>query len=278
MLRCKDPAGKRIFLWIILFFVIAVIFQICADCGVLRKSIEILLNVPGRSMETFGDLLRYVGFFYHFDFLMIFGFFFFQILVIFIAPIGGALFCRRLKTILKTEVSRYQSRRKFIITKMAEYSAYVSLSMYSGFLIVFLIGCFLCPVVEDINGVQYRTLFCDWFGNGFYLNFRHLYWLLEGATKYLFIPFVYSMFSCSLSFVVQKTYFVYFLPIVYWFGGTILGYFVHQFDPILFQYFSPSFIMACSADVITILVFVPHLIIVFITYLLYKRAVKKYEF
>ena len=94
MLRFKDPAGKRICLWLILFFVIAVVVQVCVDCNVLQKSLEIILNVPDRYTETFGDLLRYVGFFYHFDYLMIFGFFFFQILIIFIAPIGGALFCR----------------------------------------------------------------------------------------------------------------------------------------------------------------------------------------
>lgn len=277
MLRFKDPAGKRICLWLILFFVIAVVVQVCVDCNVLQKSLEIILNVPGRYTETFGDLLRYVGFFYHFDYLMIFGFFFFQILIIFIAPIGGALFCRRLKTIMNMEASRYPSKKKLITTKMLEYSAYVSLGTYIGFLIVFIAACFLCPVADDINGVQYRTLFCDWFGNDFYMNFRHAYWLLEGTVKYLFIPFVYSLFSCSLSFAVSKTYLVYFLPIVYWFGGTILGYFVHQIDPNIFQYYSPSFIMACSGEVVTILVFIPHLIILLLTYLLYRRAVTGYE-
>ena len=133
MLRFKDPAGKRICLWLILFFVIAVVVQVCVDCNVLQKSLEIILNVPDRYTETFGDLLRYVGFFYHFDYLMIFGFFFFQILIIFIAPIGGALFCRRLKTIMNMEASRYPGKKKLITTKMLEYSAYVSLGTYRVF-------------------------------------------------------------------------------------------------------------------------------------------------
>lgn len=137
MLRFKDPAGKRICLWLILFFIIAVVGQICVDCNVLQKSLEIIWNVPGKYTETFGDLLRYVGFFYHFDYLMIFGFFFFQILIIFIAPIGGALFCRRLKTIMKMEASRYPSKKKLITTKMLEYSAYVYFCLNKGIFSVF---------------------------------------------------------------------------------------------------------------------------------------------
>lgn len=277
MITFKDKIGRMVFISTIIFFLLTILIQLNSELSVIRYTVEILTNMANRYFYNFHELIRYLQFFLHLDYYMIWLTNLFQLLLIFIFPISGVLFGQRLKTIFKLEIYRLQNKKRFMLFKIFEYSLYISLGIYIGYLIFFFIGCFICPIEQ--NGVPYRTMFCDIVGMNFYFNHRQLYWFTEGTIRFLFIPFVYTSFSCILALVVSKPFLIYFIPILYWYGGTALGFFVHNFNSHIYQYLSPSLIMASGGLVVnTLYIFLPHLLIILISFLLFKGIVNKYEF
>lgn len=273
----NDKLTRKVCLIIFLLFVFLVIFQLDNRFQVFRIFFRILFRLDdSAAYTTFEDFWSYIAFFLHLDSYIIWTTSFFQIIMIFFLPIAGVLLYQRMNTIIAMEAVKYKSQNRLFFDKAIRYSLVISLAIFTGYLVMFIPACFLCPVENE--GILYRTIFTDILGTGFYFNHRQLFYLLEGFTRFFFVPFTYSFFSCSIAFYIKNRYLVYFLPIFYWIGGIAIGYFFYYIIPDYHFYFSPSTIMASGTfNINTFLIFMPHIFIWIISILLVKRAGKKYE-
>lgn len=92
-------------------------------------------------------------------------------------------------------------------------------TFFISYTIFLFIGIFLSQSKPEAPVQAFDLMF----SNGFSIHsFAWIGYLIEGFIKCFLFPFVYTFFSCSISLHNEKTYECIFIPVIYYFIGTIV--------------------------------------------------------
>ena len=272
----RDKTFKRTIIVLFILVFLTTIFFFDNDSRFIRDLIEYFKGYGYyKDLET---LLSGFNFIYHVDMLVTWTFAPYQFMMIPIIAIAGVFMFSRLHGIFMYESIKYEQRNVFFIKKALLYSLGISFSFFMTYFI-FLIIAFIFLRIDYESGIIYRSLFVDILGKNLYFSHREIFYFLEGFTRFLFIPFVYSIFSCAIAFFVNKKHMAYFVPLLIWFGFMAVGYLFYYLFPNIGQYFSPTMILASSSyQVNTFFALLPHLIVLSASIYFIIKAAKSYEF
>lgn len=203
----------------------------------------------------------------------------FQIIITFIAGLGGLQFCLKFRSIEKMKYYRYHSMRRAFYLDCLRYSLKWAAAIFAGYLIIYALLC-VCTSVPDTDYSQIpRTLFLDILGQDFYFDHHRLYWFMEGCVRFLWIPFTYAFFTCALSITAYNSKIVYLIPNLYYiiltaFCATVLNGLLGL--SWLANILNPSVVMASSTyEISTPMLLLPTLIPVIISVCLIERYMEK---
>ena len=214
---------------------------------------------------------------WQFDYLLIFGTNFFQILLPCIVSISGILFYKKFHSIYQYTIYRNANYKKYLLQEIMK----ESLKMASAFFMSFIIYYIMRLIISKgaMSPYMERSLFLDILGNQFYYNYKYLYYILDGLTRFFLIPFIYSFFSCSLAIVLPTQKQVLFASNIYYYGLSMMGFALQYLFGDYAIYINPSVIMASGSynHVNTILLFVIHLIPIVISLFIIKRKSRYVE-
>ena len=214
---------------------------------------------------------------WQFDYLLIFGTNFFQILLPCIVSISGILFYKKFHSIYQYTIYRNANYKKYLLQEIMK----ESLKMASAFFMSFIIYYIMLLIISKgaMSPYMERSLFLDILGNQFYYNYKYLYYILDGLTRFFLIPFIYSFFSCSLAIVLPTQKQVLFASNIFYYGLSMMGFALQYLFGDYAIYINPSVIMASGSynHVNTILLFVIHLIPIVISLFIIKRKSRYVE-
>lgn len=124
-----------------------------------------------------------------------------------------------------------------IIILLFKHASLGALSLY----IAYIFYCILGLVFGQDENTS-RVAFDFLLGVNFAQSNIFLYFIIEGFIKYFLFTFIYCLFSCSIALVAKKLVFTVIIPIVYYFGFSII------FGAILdIQILTPSYIHGFSS-------------------------------
>lgn len=189
------------------------------------------------------DKWEYINIEYNYDYMMIWG----ALPMQFLLPIFSALpvlrFIDEKHGFLDQAAMKCRSFFKFYMKTIIKYALITAATCFMGYMIYYLVGIIFFRINPE--NFDYREMFRDIFGDGLYRDHRYLFYFLEGIPKYIFVPFVYGLFSLGISLWTNKKFMVIFIPTLYYLGFSALMMLL----PIgsLKYYLAPSFMMAASS-------------------------------
>lgn len=212
-----------------------------------------------------------INYSWKFDYLLIFGTNLFQVLLPCIVSICGVMFFNNYNTIYNFSIYRGTKYKYFIKRSIRNESLKMALSVFLSFMLYYLIMLLLTH--GSLSSYMGRTLFLDILGENFYNNFTYLYYIMDGLVRFFLIPFIYSYLSCFLAIYLKTQKQVFFCSNIYYYGLSIVGFGLYYLIGDLAIYINPSVIMASGTynNVNTILLFLIHLIPLFVCYFILKR-------
>ncbi len=209
---------------------------------------------------------------WEFDYSIIFGTNFFQLLLPCIVSIFGVLFYQKYHTIYQMVSYRKNNFRSFLQKEILKESLKVAISIFLSFVIFYILMFFVAD--GEMTNYMGRELFLDILGDNFYYQHTYLYYILDGLTRFFFIPFVYTMLSCSVALIAKSQKQAFFSANIYYYGLSVLGFALYYALGDKAIYLNPSVIMASGSytDVRTFLLFAIHLIPIAISYFIIKKV------
>lgn len=142
---------------------------------------------------------------------------------IYIFPIFALLpiiaFHNEKKLYFQQGFNRFKNYNKSIIKTILTYSVIGGLTISLGFIIYFTIGSFfMTRSIQNIGG--YASILPD----RFYVNHPYLFFVFLAITMYFTIGFVFGLFGCGISMMVENKYLIIAIPlIVYILDAYIIG-------------------------------------------------------
>lgn len=132
---------------------------------------------------------------------------------VFIFPIFALLpiiaFHNEKKLYFQQGFNRFKNYNKSIIKTILTYSVISGLTISLGFITYFTIGSFfMTRSLEDIGG--YASILPD----GFYSNHPYLFFVFMAITIYFVIGFVFGLFGCGISMLVENKYLIIVIPLI----------------------------------------------------------------
>lgn len=118
---------------------------------------------------------------------------------------------------------RKKKYRTFVFEDVLKKSIAMAFSVYIGFVIIWVINHFLYTHMIDPQHPG-RSLLSDILGKRFFIENTFLYFLLEGAIRFFFMPFIYSFFANACAYVVNKGWKAYLASNLYYFVLAIVGF------------------------------------------------------
>lgn len=179
-----------------------------------------------------------------FDYCIAFGTYFFQFLIPFYGALISVSFGSRYRVIKELG---YPKRRKFKKTLWSDTlltAIFIAFAIFMAFLLYFL----FCVIISDgdFTSGYSRPLFLDWFGDDFYVNHRYIYTLLEGFLKFFVLPLSYGLLGIGCVLFDKKNKALAAIPLLYYFGLTILGSALMANQMELGLYFNPTVLMSAG--------------------------------
>ncbi len=161
---------------------------------------------------------------YHwtYDYLVIWGTNLFQLLIPIIAAISALLFYTKNQTINKFAVNKNKNYKKFLLKEATIISFKIAFSIFMAFIVFYISSIILSNGATNSN--ISRNFLLDILGTDFYYNNTKLYYFIDGFFRLFMIPFIYSIFACSISMYLKNVKQVFLAPIVYYFGLTLISY------------------------------------------------------
>lgn len=213
---------------------------------------------------------------WNFDYLIIFGTNLFQILLPIIVSVTGLIFYTKYNSIYKFALYR-KEYKKYLLSEIFKESFKMSIIIFSSYMVYYIL---LLLITKGNNySFMQRTLFLDILGQNFYNNHLYLYYLLDGSLRFLIIPFIYSMLACSISIICKTKKQVLLISNIYYYGMSMIGFFMYYIIGDNSIYLNPSVIMASGTynNVHTIMLFAIHLVPIIISVLILERKNKSVE-
>ena len=175
------------------------------------------------------SLIKYVLVEYDwtYDYMLIWGTNIFQLLIPIFASISAIIFYIKNQTINKFIFYREKSYKWYNFKEMLKISLKTSLSVFFAFLVLFIFSIIISKGATNPN--ISREFLLDILGDNFYSNYTLLYYFLDGTFRLFLIPLIYSILACSASLLFKNTKQVFLVPIIYYFGLTIISYFISNF-------------------------------------------------
>lgn len=185
-----------------------------------------------------------------FDEVIIWGTMLFQLFI----PLLSCIFCIQYYsehiTINKMKYHRKSKYKKYIFKDIAWISLKCAMTIFSGYLIFYLITITFSPnPIQNPDLTIPRTLILDIVGNSFYYSFPKTYWFLEGSIRFFIVPFQLSFVACVFSLIFKSSRLSYITVVGYYFVMSALMAAIGQFD-LPYQihiYLNPSVIMASGS-------------------------------
>ncbi|MDR3215583.1 MAG: hypothetical protein LBT75_04875 [Bacilli bacterium] len=189
----------------------------------------------------------------HFDYNIIFGPNLLQLFPPVFASISAYLFYQFYHNFLHYKLYRQDRYFKTIIKQIGSNANKMALSIFISFLIFYIFLFFfsngsnaISYVEKDSTGVIIipKSLLLDLFTDQFYLKHIYLYYLLEGFIKFYLITFSYCFLAQSLVVFFYNLKLIIMIPILYFYGLTMLCLALNDFCPPLFIHLNLMTIMA----------------------------------
>ena len=181
-----------------------------------------------------------------FDYSIIFGTNFFQLILPCIVSISGLVFYNKYHNIYNFSIHRNQNYKKYIKKEIRNESIKTSLSVFSAFLFFYILIIVITKGELSTYGMG-RSLFLDVFGTSFYYANPYFYYLLDGLVRFFLIPFIYTYFSCSVSIIAKSKKQVFFISNIYYYGLSVIGFGLYYIFGEIAIYINPSVIMASGS-------------------------------
>lgn len=202
----------------------------------------------------------------------------FQIIITFLAGLGGLSFYKKFRSIEKMKYYRYKSMRESFYRDCLIEALKWAAAVFVGYFIVYTILCIICDVPEVDYSQIPRTLFLDILGKDFYFNHHRLYWLLEGLIRFFWVPFTYAFFTATLSLTAFNSSIVYLIPNLYYIIMTAFSAIVFNglLKSSIGNILNPSVLMASSSyELSTISLLLPSLIPILLGCIVIEYYLKK---
>ena len=189
------------------------------------------------------NIIKFVlgNFKWTYDFMLIWGTNIFQLMIPFFASICALIFYNQNQTINNFIINKKKTYKSFLFKEIFMVSLKMATIVFLAF-IIFYIFCIVISKGESSPNI-YREFMLDIIGNDFYYKHTQIYYFLDGAIRMFLIPFIYSMFACSISLFFKSIRNVFLFPIVYYFGLTLFS-FVISYIIDFGIYISPLIVMA----------------------------------
>ncbi len=177
-----------------------------------------------------------------FDSLIVFGTRIFQLILPLFAVVSGIEFYKYFNTICKFKINSKKNYRKFILKKITINAAKIAFSIFMAYCLYLLVS--YCISDFSYNSKTTRDFLLDIIGEEFYGEHIVLYYFLEGAIRFLFMPFIYSCLAQTSVLYFQNIKQVIATPIIYYYLLATIGYGLNMLDHPISIYINPSAIMA----------------------------------
>lgn len=182
---------------------------------------------------------------WRFDYMIIFGTNYFQLLLPCITSLAGVFIFIRNKTIYNYSIYRNKIYKNYLKSEILRNSLLFSITIFLSY-ITFFVLIFYITKGKNTDYLT-RTLFIDIIGNSFYYNHTHLYYFLDGCIRFLLIPFVYSFFSSTVALLCQSMKKMLFMSNIYYYGMCAIGFVFYFLFGDIALYINPSVIMASGS-------------------------------
>lgn len=171
------------------------------------------------------------------------------------------------------------THKKSLIKRLIIHCIKISICIFTAYVLFWLIGLLLFPKTNSLNDSSYyeiRETFSDIIGINFYLNYRYIFYLIEGILKCLPFSFIYGLFSMCIGLNTDKKYLSILIPVFFYFISIPLITSLPSFA--LKDYFYPNTIFVVGSmsqpnTFLLFLAFIPPIVI--ITVLLLKQILSK---
>lgn len=247
----RDKLGYEITSMLIIAIVVFIIMVLSVFGPQLHGFVQYLTSEQYR-MYTVDDTLYHNAFDYlwkgitqsawSFDSEIIFGTAIFQLLLPFFGTLAAVLFLGKWESIYQLEMSRGKRYGTFLYQKTIAQAATVAGGSFIGFL--FYYGFVWLIAQGRIEESVTRPLFTDWFGSSFYSDHRYLYTVLEGILRFLYLPFIYSVFAIGITTLSHRPKLAPLVPLLYYYGWVMIAIALYQINPDWYLYTNPAVIMS----------------------------------
>lgn len=179
---------------------------------------------------------------WRFDYIIVFGTNFFQLLLPFIVSVTGVYFYLKYNSIYKMSIYREKKYKLFIGRQIMNNSLKTAVSVFAAYLVFYVIVLFLTQ--GKLTVYMGRTLLLDILGHSFYDSHTYLYYLLDGIIRFFLVPLSYAFFSCTLATMLNSQKQILLLSNVYYYGLSIIGFGLYYLFGKWMIYINPSVLMA----------------------------------
>lgn len=215
---------------------------------------------------------------WQFDVSIIFGTEIFQLVIPLLATVSGVTFYINRESILQMKYYRInESYRTNLCKYIIKESLFMSISIFTAYMVFYLLIYFLSN--NHFNMTVTRDFLKDILGTRFYANNPYLYYFIEGLVKFLFIPFIYSFFSCSTVLVLNNRKKIILAPNLYYFGLSVIGFGLTYIIGAYSLYINPSSIMVVGSlnEINSVLIIFTSMVPFFIACILIYWGTKNVE-
>lgn len=284
---------KKNIIYIILFFgcLLAMLLFAINETNIFYIVKEYIFNSNYRNnfylvegnLPTSSSILGVIGHvFKHYrwtyDTMIIWGTNIFQLLLPCISAISGLIIFNKIGTIFKFSLYRSGEKKlNYIMKKSVIISFKISMAIFLSY-VVFYIICLLISGGISNSSVS-RSLLLDLIGENFYYMHTYLYYFIDGIIRLFIIPFIYSLFSCSIALLVKTQKQAFLLPIAIYFGLNFISIILRFIVGDIAIYISPITILVSGtySTINTPLLLCLHFIFVIVSYFIMRWRTKNGE-
>lgn len=147
------------------------------------------------------------------------------------------IFIREKRGFFPYAILRGKSEKKLMLKTLLYYGLINGATFYFAYVIFCTVGLLFNSLIMQTPRLSFDFIF----GEGFSQNQVYLYYLVEGIFKYFILGFVYTLFSCTIALITNKSYLSILIPIIYYFGASVAfasGFQVMLLAPVFTQGFS----------------------------------------
>lgn len=246
-----------IFIIVYLFLFMLMFFTIFNHLGLFRPLLNYIFNYEewqitnavtdyvfhGNGVFSYFEFLTEISPL-EYDYMLIFGTQYMQLLPPIFAMISGIYILRVTKKTMLMEICRYNNYKFYIIKKITISSLKTAICVFLAYLSYFLF-CYLISSGKLFSTDQVlRTFLIDIFGVNFYLKNTFIYYLVEGFIRFFVITFVYSFITSTAVMFFEKEKYALLIAPIWYYGLSVIFYVLQTFIGTIAIYFNPSTIMA----------------------------------